>query len=91
MRKNLTQSNRNLVAAMIILSCISVFQVAKSAILNNGKNKQQPIAATLLPLSLKQGFSYRGGAHKQASVSKHDTQTLVYQKGNTIYVIPYNR
>jgi hypothetical protein len=91
MRKNLTQSNRHFVATIVMLICISVFQVAKSAILNNGKNKQQPIAATLLPLSLKQGFSFIGGAHKPITASKHDTQTLVYQKGNTIYVIPYNR
>jgi len=85
MRKITPTSFRYLIAASIILVSFCIVQIAKSAILNNGKSKKAAVVRKMDQLTLKNGFRFVGG------MNEHELKSLIYQKGNTTYVIPFKR
>jgi hypothetical protein len=91
MRKTTSTLSRYLIAASIILASFCIVQIAKSAILNNGKNKKAAAARKMDQLTLKNGFRFVGGMNDQAIADGHVLKSLIYQKGNTTYVIPFKR
>jgi hypothetical protein len=79
MRK-LLKPHRLLAMAIVLLTSVSLVKIAKSAIINNAKNKNAAVSIHSKQFSLENGFMLR-------SSNEHDG-SMVYQKGNTFYILP---
>ena len=85
MRKTTSTPFKYLITACVILASFCIVQIAKTAILNNGKSKKADTVRKMDQLTLKNGFRFAGG------MNDHELKSLIYQKGNTTYVIPFKR
>ena len=93
--RNWTQIIRN---AGLVLVCFVFVEMAFSASFSSGGKRKDAKKATVTtfdlrnkPLSLHNGFHFKGGLslsnNKKGALTI--SNTIRYQKGNTIYVVPY--
>lgn len=87
---------RKISAASILLVGVVAFAIASSG--GGGNKKSASVKTDFKPVSLKTGFSLKAGPHYAGSMitSQKKGNNLVmyntvvtYQKGNTIYILPY--